>query len=77
MKKMKNKKLIIHETDCHGCGYVTYNGETSYYSYDDIGDIRTVVQKLIDMGFIKIEDVIILENDEIYDAVERYYNGEG
>lgn len=75
---MKNKKLIIHETDCHGCGYVVYDGEMRHYSYDgNIGDVRTVVQELIDMGFIKTEDVIILENDEIYDVVERYYNGEG
>lgn len=75
---MKNKKFIIHETDCHGCGYVTYNGETRHYSYDGgIGDVRTVVQELIDMGFIKTEDVIILENDEIYDVIEHYYNGEG
>ena len=75
---MKNKKLIIHEIDCHGCGYVTYNGKTDYYSYDGgIGDIRTAVQELIDIGFIKTEDVIILENDEIYDVVEQYYNGEG
>ena len=75
---MKNKKLIIHETDCHGCGYVTYNGETHYYSYDDdIGNIRTAVQELIDIGFIKTEDVIIFENDEIYDIVEQYCNGEG
>jgi hypothetical protein len=75
---MKSKKLIIHETDYHGCGYVTYNGETRYYSYDDgMGDMRAAVQELIDMGFIKTEDVIILENDEVYDIVEQYYNGEG
>ena len=75
---MKNKKLIIHETDCHGCGYVIYNGKTNYYSYDGgIGDVRTVVQELIDIGFIDIEDVVILENDEIYGIIEQYYNGEG
>lgn len=75
---MKNKKLIIHETDCHGCGYVTYNGETHYYSYDgDTGDIKIAVQELIDIGFIKTEDVIIFENDEIYDIVEQYCNREG
>ena len=75
---MKNKKLIIHETDSHGYGYVTYNGETRYYSYDDnVGDIKAMVQELIDMGFIKTEDVVILENDKVYDIVEQYYNGEG
>ena len=74
---MKNKKLIIHETDCHGGGYVTYNGETHYYSYDGgVGDIRTAVQELIDIGFIKKEDVIILQEDEIYAIVEQYYNKE-
>lgn len=74
---MKNKKLIIHETDYHGCGYVTYNGETHYYSYDGgIDDIRTVVQELIDIGFIKKEDVVILQEDEIYTIVEQYYNKE-
>ena len=75
---MKNKKLIIHETDSHGCGYVTYNGETRYYSYeDDVGDIKAMVQELIEIGFVKTEDVVILENDEVYDIVEQYYNGEG
>lgn len=75
---MKNKKLIIHETDCHGCGYVTYNGETHYYSYDGgIGDIRTAVQELIDIGFINKEDVVIFQEDEIYDIVEQFYNKEG
>ena len=74
---MKNKKLIIHETDCHGSGYVTYNGETHYYSYEDVGDIRAMVQELIDIGFIKTEDVVFLEKDEIYNIVEQYYNGEG
>ena len=75
---MKNKKLIIHETDSHGCGYVTYNGETRYYSYDDdVGDIKAMVQELIEIGFVKTEDVVILENDKVYDIVEQYYNGEG
>ena len=75
---MKNKKLIIHETDSHGWGYVTYTGETRYYPYDDgMGDMRAAVQELIDMGFIKIEDVVILEKDEIYNIIEQYYNGEG
>jgi hypothetical protein len=42
-----------------------------------MGDMRAAVQELIDMGFIKTEDVIILENDEVYNIVEQYYNGEG
>lgn len=75
---MKNKKLIIHEINDEGKGYATYNGETHYYTYDGgVGDIKTVVQKLIEMGFIESEDVVILEQDEIYNIVEQYYNREG
>lgn len=61
---MKNK-LIIHETDCHGCGCIHYNGKTESYSYDDgsWGDVRATVQELIEIGFIKAEDVIIFSDD--------------
>ena len=34
-KEEKRKKLIIHETDCHGCGNVYFNGKCASYSYDD------------------------------------------
>ena len=42
MEIKTNKKLIIHETDSHGCGCVYYNGKTEAYAYDDcdIGDIK-------------------------------------
>ena len=59
-------KLIIHETDCHGCGTVYYEGKTEGYAYDDNADVRGAVQVLIDVGAIKEEDVIIIEGDEIY-----------
>ena len=71
---MSKPKLIIHETDCHGCGYVYYNGTTKCYSYDDgtFGDVRATVQELIDIGFIKYEDVVIFTNeDNIYEYVEK------
>lgn len=73
---MSKPKLIIHETDCHGCGYIYYNGKCDYYSYDGgIGDMRTAVQELIDIGFINAEDVAIFKNDEkIYECVEKGLN---
>lgn len=71
---MSKPKLIIHETDCHGCGYVHYNGTTKYYSYDDgaFGDVRATVQELIDIGFIKPEEVVIFDgdNDDIYHLLD-------
>lgn len=68
------KKLIIHETDCHGCGRYHYNGKTKYYAYDDeTGDIRGAVEALIEIGFINAEDVEIYDDDrDIYaDVVPR------
>ena len=64
---MSKPKLIIHETDCHGCGYVHYNGTTRYYSYDDgaFGDVRATVQELIAIGFIKPEEIVIFDSDSI------------
>jgi hypothetical protein len=74
-------KLIIHETDCHGCGVVYYEGKTEGYAYDDNADVRGAVQVLIDVGAIKEEDVIIIEGDEIYTKLadlleieEAYYD---
>ena len=62
-------KLIIHETDCHGCGYIHFNGETHDYAYDDggFGDIKTTVQKLIDIGFINPKDVFIFDETSDFD----------
>ena len=73
----KNKmKLIIHETNCHGCGVVAYNGKEESYFYDDgsWGNIRTAVEKLIEIGFINPNDVVIFDSDNsIYDVVMKYY----
>lgn len=71
---MNKPKLIIHETDCHGCGNVYYKGRCDNYTYDDgeWGDIKTAVIKLIDIGFIKYEDVVIFtDDDNIYEYVEK------
>lgn len=67
------KKLIIHETDCHGCGRVYYNGISDMYAYDDSywGDVRLTVEALIKIGFINAEDVAIFINDNIYKYVEK------
>lgn len=61
-------KLIIHETDCHGCGNVIYNGQVLSYSYDDgcFGDARATIEELIKIGFIDPDRVIIFKGDEIY-----------
>ena len=67
------KKLIIHETDCHGCGTYYYNGIAERYAYDDVGDVKTVVQALIDIGFINPDNVIIIDNDNIYSIVEKMF----
>jgi len=71
-EKIKKSKLIIHETDCHGCGFVYYNGSGWHYSYDDgeFGDIATSVQALINIGFINPEDVEMFSDTEIYEYIE-------
>ncbi len=60
---MAKPKLVIHETDCHGCGKVHYNGRTESYSYDDgyMGDVRVSVEGLIEIGFLNKEDVLIFD----------------
>lgn len=72
---MAKSKLIIHETDCHGCGTVYFEGRTENYSYDDggLGDVRRTVEGLIDLGFINPDDVIIFDDYEnnIYEFVEK------
>lgn len=67
-----SKKLIIHETNCHGCGTVIYNGHIVNYTYDDgyFGDVASTVQALIDIGFINKDDVKIFEGDDFYKFVE-------
>ena len=67
------KKLIIHETDCHGCGRYYFNGQSSWYAYDDVGDIKSAVQALIDIGFINPDDVVIIDEDNIYPLVEKIF----
>ena len=77
---MTNNKLVIHETDCHGCGYVYYDGKCDYYSYDDsfYGDVRLTVNALIEIGFIKAEDVVVFtDNEELYKIVEKAVNDNG
>lgn len=76
---MAKPKLIIHETNCHGCGNIYYDGTFDTYTYDDgeWGDIRRAVEKLIDIGFINRYDVEIFEdNEDIYKLVEKGLNVE-
>ena len=71
---MNKPKLIIHETDCHGCGAIYYKGICEGYSYDDgeWGDVRRTVEKLINIGFINKEDVVVFDDDDtIYKMVEK------
>lgn len=74
---MSKPKLIIHETDCHGCGNIYYKGHCDNYSYDDSywGDVRLTVEALIKIGFINAEDVVILtDNVKLYEIVEKGIN---
>lgn len=68
-------KLIIHETDSHGCGNFYYDGRTDWYAYDDeMGDIKGAVEALIDIGFIKAEDVLIFDDHtNIYKFIDTIY----
>lgn len=71
---MSKPKLIIHETNCHGEGFIHYNDTTEYYCYDDgsWGDVKTTVKKLIDIGFINKDDVVIFDNPyDVYKIVEK------
>ena len=67
IEKLK-PRLIVHETDCHGCGNVIYGDQIRSYTYDDggMGDAKGTVQGLIEIGFIDPNDVTIIEGDEIY-----------
>ena len=76
---MSKPKLIIHETDCHGGGYVYYNGKCEDYIYDDgkWGDVKATVEALIEIGFINKEDVAIFTDGEvIYKMVEKGVNAD-
>lgn len=75
----KMRKLIIHETDIHGSGYVQYNGNGfAYWSDGDYGNVKGTVEGLIGLGFIKEEDVIFIDGDEIYEILdEALANAEG
>lgn len=69
MMPSKMPKLIIHETDCHGSGNIHFKGKTKYYAYDDgdTGDMRTAVQCLIQLGFIKKENVLFFDDTDEHD----------
>lgn len=71
--------LIIHETDCHGCGTVYYNGTEVRYSYDDeIGDIRRAVEFLIEIGYVNPEDVLIFDDHKsIYEQLDDFFRERG
>lgn len=66
-------KLYIHETNCHGEGNVIYENQVHYYCYDDGegGDLKSAVEKLIEIGFINPDDVEIIEGDKIYDYLKE------
>ena len=71
----KRKKLIIHETDCHGSGNVFFEGKTDYYAYDDeMGDVGAAVQFLIKIGFISPDDVWFIEGNDIYQTLADLKN---
>ena len=73
-KEERKHKLIIHETDCHGCGRAYYNGKCTYYAYDDdVGDLKSAVLGLIELGFINPEDVAIYEDDKIYGVIVEFF----
>ena len=66
------RKLIVHETDIHGNGYVQFNGNGfAYWSDGDCGNARAVIEELIKIGFINEEDVLIFEEEEIYEFLEK------
>jgi hypothetical protein len=72
-------KLIIHETDHHGCGVIYYKGKEFYYSYDDgcWGDVHSTIVNLIDIGFIDSKDVLIFDShNSIYSYLANLMNSE-
>lgn len=66
------RKLIVHETDCHGNGHVQYNGNGFDYFYDgEYGNMKGAVWGLIELGFIDRDDVIFIDDDEIYEMLDE------
>ena len=65
-------KLIVHETDCHGCGCIVYEGKVYPYTYDDgeLGDAKQTIKRLIEIGFINADKVVFIEGEEIYDHLD-------
>lgn len=75
-EKKFNKKLFIHQTDHHGQGYFGIIGEKetyNSYSYEDCytGDIAKAVNVLINIGFINPDNVLYMEEMEVYDHLKE------
>lgn len=66
----RKHKLIIHETDSHGQGYIIYKDKSEYYCYDLNCDMKEAIKVLQKIGYLSEEDVKIYENQEIYDVVQ-------
>ena len=60
------KFLIVHETDCHGDGYVMFNGNVMRYWHEDCVNMKEAVKMLIELGFLNDVDVCVLEGEEVY-----------
>ena len=63
-------KLYVHETDSHGQGYIVYDGQVKYYSYDNNADMRVAVEELVDIGFLNPDSVVHIKGEEIYDYLK-------
>lgn len=77
---MGGKKLIIYETDCHGCGKIYFDNKSDTYSYDDgcFGDVRSTIEELIKIGFIDPDDVAIFtqeDDNELFKIIEKDLKG--
>lgn len=68
------KKLIINEINCHGCGEYFFDGTYGMYSYDDdcSGNLRAAVELLLEIGFLKEEQVKIFSDGD--SVMEAYAN---
>ena len=68
------KKLIIVETDRLGHGEYFFDGTYGMYSYDDelSGNLRAAVELLLEIGFIKGEQVKIFSDGD--SLLEAYAN---
>lgn len=72
-------KLIIHETDGYGAGFFVYKGVVKHYAYDDnVGNMRAVIEALIDIGFVDSKDVVIYdETNSIYNDISKCWESKG